>query len=121
MSLEFTHDSDNNILIIKIKDLVNLEELKTAFSNVFSNNDIPLDINTLYDLQDMDFSNINAEFEKRLILFRESLNRGNAKIACVVASDVGYGMGRMYKTLSEHLPQELHIFRSIDEAKNWLK
>ncbi len=120
MSLEYTHDSKNNILIMKITDLINLAELKESAINIFSSSDIPHDINTLYDLREMDFSNINTEFEERLILFRESINRGNAKIACVVKTDLAFGMGRMYEALSDHLPQQVRIFRSMDEAKNWL-
>jgi len=121
MPLEYTHDADNNILIIEIKDLIKLDELKNYFNEIFSNKNIPHDINTIYDLQNMDFSNIDTEFEQRLIMFRESLNRGKAKIACVVATNLGYGMGRMYEALSEHLPQQVRVFRSMDEAKNWLK
>ena len=121
MSLDYTHDPENNILIIRIKHLINLDQIKDSFVEVFSSGELPHDINTLYDLQDMDFSNITTEFEKRLIMFRESLNRGNAKIACVVATDLGYGMGRMYEALSDHLPQQVRIFRSMNEAKDWLK
>lgn len=121
MSLEVTHDSDNNILIIKIIDLINLDELKKSATKIFSSGDIPHDINTLYDLQDMEFSNITTEFQERLILFRESLDRGNAKIACVTSTDLGFGLSRRYEALSDHLPQQVRIFRSIDEAKNWLK
>ena len=68
----------------------------------------------------MDFSNITAEFEDKLILFRKQLDRGNAKIACVVTTDVGFSMGRMYEALSDKLPQQVRVFKIFDEAQNWL-
>jgi len=121
MPLEFTHDSDNNILIVKVSGLVELEEIKKSAKDSFSSMNIPSDINAIYDLQEMDFSNITTEFQERLIIFRESLNRGNAKIACVTSTDLGFGLARKYEALSDHLPQQVRIFRSMDEAKNWLK
>jgi len=120
MSFEFIHDSDNNILIVKIKELINIEELKNAAIILFQRGDIPYDINTIYDLQEMDFSNINTEFGEKLILFRQSLNRGDAKIACVTSTDLGFGLSRMYEAMSDQLQQKMRIFRSMDEAKEWL-
>ncbi len=120
MSFEFIHDSNNNILIVKINELLSIEELKKAARILFQSGDIPYDINTIYDLQEMDFSNINAEFGEKLILFRQSLNRGNAKIACVTSTDLGFGLGRMYEAMSDQLQQRIRIFRSMDEAKAWL-
>ena len=69
----------------------------------------------------MDFSNITTEFEEKLILLRKHLDRGDAKIACVVSSDVGFGMGRMYEILSDKLPQQVCVFKKMEDAKDWIK
>ena len=34
--------------------------------------------------------------------------------------ELGYGMCRMYAMLSEHLPQEVSVFKDIASAENWL-
>ena len=121
MAIEFTHHPENNILLIKISGVLEMEQLKLAAEKLLTSDTYPKDINTIYDLQDMDFSNITREFEDKVITFRKQLNRGNAKIACVTPSDVGFGMGRMYQILSEDLPQQVGIFRTIEEALDWLK
>jgi hypothetical protein len=45
---------------------------------------------------------------------------GYARLAIVVAKEVSYGLGRMFSTLTEHLPLETVVFRDIDEAEVWL-
>ena len=40
--------------------------------------------------------------------------------ALVVASDVMFGMARMYQILTEPSPDEFELFRDFDQALNWL-
>ena len=43
-----------------------------------------------------------------------------ARRAFVVANDVAFGMARMYQILTEVSPDELEVFRDLDEALRWL-
>ena len=49
--------------------------------------------------------------------------RKGGKSAIVVSRDLGYGMARMYDTLSEckDSPVEYRVFRDINEATNWIE
>lgn len=120
MTVQHSYDSDNEFLLIKISDTLVWEELKELAIKIASSNDFPANVNTLYDMTEMDFSNITTEFEEKVIAFRQQLDRGDAKIACVVASEVGFGMGRMYEVLSDNLPQQVRVFRNFTEAKDWI-
>jgi len=40
--------------------------------------------------------------------------------ALVVASDVVFGMARMYQILTEPSPDEFELFRDFDKALDWL-
>lgn len=120
MPIQFSHNKSQNFLTIKIEGTLSWDDLKNAALNLTSSSQYPANIDTLYDLRDMDFSNIDAEFENNIIEFRKSLDRGDARIACVVSSELGFGMGRMYEMLSEQLPQQTRVFRSIEEAEDWL-
>jgi hypothetical protein len=42
------------------------------------------------------------------------------RCAVVVASDVEFGLTRMYATLAEGGPMETRVFRDIAEAEDWL-
>ena len=46
---------------------------------------------------------------------------GYARLAILVAKEVSFGLGRMFSTLTEHLPLEASVFRDIDEAETWLR
>jgi hypothetical protein len=43
-----------------------------------------------------------------------------ARRALVVTSDVVFGMARMYQILRDESPDELQIFRKVDDAFRWL-
>jgi len=43
-----------------------------------------------------------------------------ARRAVVVGSDVVFGLARMYQMLTESSPDEVEIFRDLDEALRWL-
>ena len=121
MAVHYKYISDEKYLLVKISGILEWEHLKLAAEKITTAKEFPADIDTLYDLTEMDFSNITAEFEEKLILFRKQLDRGHAKIACVVSSDVGFGMGRMYEVLSDKLPQQVRVFKKIEEATDWIK
>lgn len=42
------------------------------------------------------------------------------RMAILVATDVGFGLARMYQTLSSEMNTEVRIFRDRDEAMAWL-
>ena len=42
------------------------------------------------------------------------------RCAVVVASEVEFGLTRMYATLAEGGPMETRVFRDIDRAESWL-
>ena len=121
MAIQYKYIPDDNFLLIKISGVLDWEQLKDAAEKVTTSKEFPAHVDTLYDLSEMDFSNITTEFEEKLILFRKHLDRGDAKIACVVASDVGFGMGRMYEVLSDKLPQQVRVFKNMEDAKDWVK
>ena len=120
MDIDYTYYPDSKYLFVIISGKLDWHILQQAAENITTSSDFPSNVNALYDLRELDFSTITSDFENKLILFRKQLNRGDAKIACVVSTEHGFAMGRMYQSLSEDLPQTVQIFRSLDEARNWL-
>lgn len=41
-------------------------------------------------------------------------------MALVVADDHAFGMSRMYEARADDLPQQIGVFRSLENAENWL-
>ncbi len=42
------------------------------------------------------------------------------RVAYVVASDVGFGSGRVYQAISEGSSEDFRVFRSLETAMEWL-
>lgn len=120
MTVNYQYDSEKKFLLVKISGVLDWDNLRQTAEKITTATEFPKNVDTLYDLTEMDFSNITAEFEQKLIHFRKHLDRGNAKIACLVSSDIGFGMGRMYEVFSEDLPQQVRVFREMGEAEKWL-
>jgi len=121
MAIDFIYDNASEILIVTISGQLDMAALQIAAQKLTSSNEFPSNVNTIYDMTKMDFSNITTEFEENVILFRKQLDRGDAKIACVTPTDLGFGMGRMYEVLSDKLPQQVRVFRTFEEAKDWVQ
>ena len=111
-----------NLLIGTMAGGLSLEMFTEAMQEIISSDEYPADVDTLWDLRKLDFSYIDAEFERRIIFVRKTMNkeRGSAKPAFVVESDLSFGLMRMYQILFEGLSQDLHVFRTIEDAKAWL-
>lgn len=121
MAIDFKYDQTNEILLVTITGQLDMAALQLAAQKIASSNEFPANVNTIYDMTKMDFSNITTEFEENVIKLRKQLDRGDAKIACVTPTDVGFGMGRIYEVLSSNLPQQVRVFRTFEEAINWIK
>lgn len=121
MAIDITHDKDKDILVVTVIGELSLASLKAAAQQIISSDEYAANIAALWDLRQMDTSNINQDFFKNLIALREKrTEREGAKLALVANSDLKFGLSRMYEMLSDDLPQSMHVFRTIDEARNWL-
>jgi len=119
MPVEFHYK--NSIVYGAFKSPLNLDEIKKAIVLLTKSTQFPADANTLWDLRELDFAQIDYDMERQLIAIRRQYpERGQAKIAFVVSSDLGFGMMRRYEMLSDNLPQHIRVFRDDAKAEAWL-
>lgn len=72
----------------------------------------------LADLRDVTDVQITPSCIKEMV--RLNPYGAGARRAVVVTNDVVFGMARMYQILSDESPDELQIFRKMDDALQWL-
>ena len=121
MPIHFKYNPGNNLLYGTIEGQTSIEELGQALGKITNSTEFPPDVKALWDLRKLDFTQLDTNFGEALVSLREqNPKRGNTKIALIVEKDLGYGMCRMYVMLSEHLPQEVSVFKDIASAENWL-
>ena len=122
MSVSTEYDSVNKILIVKVVGEITAKQHAECMSEIINSDEIPSETNALWDLTEMDFSLVDIELEREIARTRELLNeeRGSAKVALVSCYDLGEPLLKMFKILTRHLDQELKIFRTRQEAIDWL-
>jgi len=77
------------------------------------------DFHQLADLRDVTDVQITASCIREMV--RLNPFGAGARRALVITSDVVFGMARMYQILSDESPDELEIFRKMDNALQWLR
>jgi len=121
MSIEINYDETKKILIGVINGKVSVKQFQGAIKEILTSSSFAPDTNTLWDLNDLDFSSMDSDMQREFIRIRKNLpERGNAKLAFVAGCDLSYGMMRMYETLSSELEQVIMVFRDYDAAEQWL-
>ena len=123
MSFDYKIDTELETVYIRLLNDVKGKEVLTMASKVFTNRkwtngySILLDYRyaTNIDITKEDIRRIADQDIKNKMVFDRS------KCAIVVASDLGYGLSRMWKILSEESQIESDIFRNIEDAFRWLE
>jgi len=120
MSIEFYYE--DGIIYGAFKSPLSIGEVKKSFAVLTNSTQFPADANTLWDLRELDFTQIDHDMENQLIAIRKlHPERGQARIAFVVGNDLGFGMMRRYEMLSAKLPQQIRVFRDDAKAEAWLE
>ena len=79
----------------------------------------------LYDLRNLTGERLSsADIHALIDFFRKypKIRPPESKTAVLVASDIDFGIGRMVSMISDgQVPFEIDVFRSLDQALNWLR
>ena len=72
----------------------------------------------LVDLRDVERVDMEPSIIQRHAL--EYLFGGGSQRALVTSSDVEYQLARMYASIAAYVPQNVRVFREMNEAEQWL-
>lgn len=122
MSIVLTHDKQHNILTAKISGNTSLEDFQQVIHKIMTSKDIPSDVNTLWDISEMNFDVIDFEFEQALVDMRKEINkeRGSAKIGIYSDYKLGEPLVKLFIILSKDINQATRAFTTIEETHQWL-
>ena len=121
MPIQFKYNQNKDVLYGSIEGQLTIDEFKLMLEQVVESKEFRPDVKTLWDLRNLDFTKIDASFERQLIQIRRSFpERSNAKIALVSENELGFALSRMYQILSDVLPQNVKVFRDVIDGENWL-
>ena len=118
MPCGYTIDLARSLVLSRGWDLVTDRELLAHVRTLTSDPRFARDFRQLVDLRDVTDVQITVSTIRDMV--RLNPFGAGARRAVVITSDVVFGMARMYQILSDDSPDELLIFRKIDDALRWL-
>lgn len=76
----------------------------------------------IWDMGDADLSQVTKAAMRSVGVQSRQLadRRGNARVALVVPDDFRFGMARMLQVLGESPNLDMEVFRTFDEAEEWI-
>ncbi|MDJ0889039.1 MAG: hypothetical protein QNI89_17170 [Desulfobacterales bacterium] len=120
-NIKKTYEPNNDLTTFKVTGKLTGADLYDCVSNFFGGS---VTLNTLWDITEAEVPVGSADEISNLAHYVRNLSyaRHGGKTAIISHNDLGYGMSRMLGTLyeMEKVPFEIHVFRSIDEATQWL-
>ena len=114
-------DYEKQLTIKTVTGEPSFEESITNFRQFYEGK---LTKKVLWDFSKASLSRISSNQIETILDYikQHAEKRAGGKTAIVVSKTLEYGMSRMIQTLSElkSIPLEIKIFRSIEEAAQWL-
>ncbi len=113
---------DSNIVVIEIVGEYSVGDLRTTILNSLDDPKCPANALLLINLSESQSIHKRSLKEIRtMALYVASLGkRFNNRIALVASDDLPYGLMRMSSVGSEERGIKSQVFRSFDEAREWL-
>ncbi len=122
MAIEFVYNNQHNIVTALIEGALSLDAFELFMKNLINSEDIPSDVNILWDIRTMEFGNIDFEFESHIVEFFKKITdaRGSGKSAIVSDYTLGEPLVKMLIILMKDVSDNLSAFKTIEEAELWL-
>ncbi len=115
-------EKNKDLTILVVTGKVSSDEITDALRDFYKSG---FTLKLLLDFSNSEFSDLPSDQLPLIISVAKSYAhlREGGKTAIVMSSGVGFGIGRMYETLSEieQHPITHNICKSIDEAMDWLE
>ena len=114
-------ESEKQLTIVTCSGTILKKELIDVIKALYASELTP---NHLWDFTETDLSQIKGDDLQEIAVFAKQYTptRIEARTALVSPSTVGFGLARMFEVFAENvgLPVELNVFRSPEEAKEWI-
>ena len=119
-TLEF--DSSKQVFTFGISGKLSNAIFGVILLKLVSSKEYPADVDTIWDLREMDFSNFAPTIVGDIAEMRGRFSeRGQARIAFVISSEFNDGPVRILEQLVQRFTNEYRIFADITKAEQWLR
>jgi hypothetical protein len=119
--MNYQIDRESNLITLTATGTVRFEDVVSAFVQRVKDPDYSPGMNILCDGGKADFEFSGSEMSRLVGFFksRQELRGTTFRFAMVSDQDVIYGMGRMFESYADELPEEIKVFRDRELARHW--
>ena len=118
MPASYRIDLERRIILSTASGTLTDEDLRSHQRDVLADPHFESTLNQLWDLREVvQIETSNATLGE---LARARSYAAETKRALVAPRDVQFGMARMFQILHDQAPEDLRVFRNLEEARDWL-
>ena len=109
------------LVVFKYWDDVNYNEIQNVFDETVKMPGFRANLKAIADFRDANTTMTGKEVQ-RLASYAQKIDPlwGDTKWAILAPSDLIYGLSRMYSALTSDYEVQTHVFRTVDQANDWL-
>ena len=122
MPIKLIYNQSQKFLTVRVEGHLSIDDVETAILKIFESKEFPHDVNTLWDVRQLSFDDIDIAFIKRLVAVRKKNTglRGTPKIAILSNYALAAPIIKLYVILSKGLEEKTRVFKTLEEAELWL-
>lgn len=123
MSYEISYIEDGSYMLVEISGGANVSLLKEMVEEVIAHPKWHESIPGLIDFRGFSASGLSSDDVYDLADLCRNLGQmlGSGNCALVMSKELDFGLARMWQMMTEgHVEMEIDIFKSIDDARDWL-
>ncbi len=125
MPVETVIDIEKNLVIHTINGGFGLVDIEPAWRGMLVDPKFQAGMNVLWDFrQGTQTSSFSADDMRHIVsMTAEHIKQRGAeyKLALLAPRDLYFGLSRMFEAYGDEIPIEIHAFRSMQEALDWLR
>lgn len=118
MPVTYTIDAARRLVLTRAEGLVTAEDFMDHGKRLGEDPGFDPSFSQLLDCSDVAQLELSTEALRGMAKFR--LFGAGSRRAVVAPRDLHYGLARMYEMLRFDSPEEVQVFRSLEDARFWL-
>lgn len=122
MPVEYRLEPGANLVMLTFKGKVSYDDVAAAFLDRVRQPDYRPGMNILADGRQASFDISTQDMVRLVALFEQRRQERGVGFRFALASgeDLTFGLGRMFEAHAARLPEQIRVFRDLEEARRWV-
>ena len=121
--IRFTFRPDLDATVFEVTEQLSVPEYTETMEAFMASEDFRPGMPGIWDFRTIPGHEVTTADIQAVASYNETIagKRGSTwRVAIVVSSDLAFGLGRMFQAYCNAAPNEVMIFRSMEEAEGWV-